>query len=142
SSLALKSFFGSATRAPLGNVNLTEFLSASPMQTIPSWDQTATPAGLLGFFHFTSSTTEGEALLIEARSRASVSPRQSRRALTIASISCEALLTCEIMPFRWTASSWFESDGAEMKPSSRTSPCDDYRHNQAVTPVSSRRPTS
>ena len=90
SSLALKSFFGSAIRAPLGKVNLTEFLSASPMQTIPSLDQTGTPAGLLGFFHFTSSTTEGDARLIEARSRASVSPRQSRSSLMIESISCEA----------------------------------------------------
>jgi hypothetical protein len=27
------------------------------------------------------------------------SPRQSRRSLMIESISCEALLTCEIMPF-------------------------------------------
>jgi len=99
SSLALKSFFGSAIRAPLGKVNLTEFLSASPMQTIPSRDQTGTPAGLLGFFHFTSSTTEGDDLLIEARSRASVSPRQSRSSLMIESISCEALLTYEIMPF-------------------------------------------
>ncbi len=73
------------------------------MQTIPSRDQTGTPAGLLGFFHLTSSTTEGDALLIEARSRASVSPRQSRSSLMIESISCEALLTCEIMPFRLTA---------------------------------------
>jgi len=74
SSLALKSFFGSAIRAPLGKVNLTEFLSASPMQTIPSRDQTGTPAGLLGFFHFTSSSTEEDARLIKARSSASVAP--------------------------------------------------------------------
>ena len=100
SSLVLKSFFRSAIRAPLGKVNLTAFLSASPTQTIPSWDQTGTPAGLLGFFHFTSSTTEGDALLIEARSRPSVSPRQSRSPLMIESISREALLICEIMPFR------------------------------------------
>src|SRR5260370_15973734 len=99
SSLALKSLFGSAIRAPLGKVNLTEFLSASPMQTIPSRDQTATPAGLLGFFHFTSSTTAEDALLIDARSRPSVSPRQSRSSLRIEAISCEAFVTCESMPF-------------------------------------------
>jgi hypothetical protein len=45
SSRALKSFFG---------------------QKIPSQDQTGTPAALLGSFHFTSSTTEGDAFLIEA----------------------------------------------------------------------------
>jgi hypothetical protein len=63
------------------------------MQTIPSWDQTGTPAGLLGFFHFTSSTTDGDAFLIDVRSLASVFPRQSGSLLTIESISCDALLT-------------------------------------------------
>ena len=93
SSLELKSFLGSATRAPFGNVNLTALFSASPTQTIPSWDQTGTPAGLLGFFHFTSSTTDGDAFLIDVRSLASVFPRQSGSLLTIESISCDALLT-------------------------------------------------
>src|SRR5207248_8932307 len=38
----LKSPFGSFSWAPFGNVSLTAFLRVSPMQTMPSWDQTAT----------------------------------------------------------------------------------------------------
>src|SRR6266566_6395801 len=57
----LKSRFGSCSWAPFGNVNLTAFLRASPMQTMPSWDQTGTPSGREGFFHFTSSITPGSA---------------------------------------------------------------------------------
>src|SRR5438270_12634945 len=41
----LKSPFGSFSWAPFGNVSLTAFLRASPMQTMPSWDQTGTPLG-------------------------------------------------------------------------------------------------
>src|SRR5579859_5549352 len=36
----LKSPFGSFNWAPFGNVSLTAFLRLSPMQTMPSWDQT------------------------------------------------------------------------------------------------------
>src|SRR5437879_8715891 len=50
----LKRPFGSFSWAPFGNVSLTAFLRASPMQTMPSWDQTGTPSGREGFFHFTS----------------------------------------------------------------------------------------
>src|SRR6266508_6653294 len=57
----LKSPFGSFSWAPFGNVSLTAFLRASPMQTMPSWDQTGTPSGREGFFHFTSSITPGSA---------------------------------------------------------------------------------
>src|SRR6184192_2840138 len=70
----LKSPFGSFSWAPFGNVSLTAFLRASPMQTMPSWDQTGTPSGREGFFHFTSSTTPGSASLIRVRSWASLSP--------------------------------------------------------------------
>src|SRR2546427_7846874 len=55
----LNSPFGSLSWAPFGNVSLTAFLRASPMQTMPSWDQTGTPSGREGFFHFTSSITPG-----------------------------------------------------------------------------------
>src|SRR5579864_2884374 len=89
----LKSFLGSLIRAPLGNVSLTAFLSASPMQIIPSWDQTGTPIGLLGFFHFTSSTKAGAAFLIKARRSDNFSPRQSSWFLIIASISWEGDLS-------------------------------------------------
>src|SRR5204863_7577862 len=41
----LNSPFGSLSWAPFGNVNLTAFLRTSPMQTMPSWDQTAPPRG-------------------------------------------------------------------------------------------------
>src|ERR1700719_661041 len=64
----LKSPFGSVSLAPFGKVSLTAFLRTSPMQTMPSCDQTATPSGREGFFHFTSSVTPGSAPLIRARS--------------------------------------------------------------------------
>src|SRR3989442_2948862 len=73
----LKSFSGSLMRAPLGNVSLTAFLSASPTQIIPSWDQTGTPIGLLGFFHFTSSTQAESAFLFHTLSSASYLHRHS-----------------------------------------------------------------
>src|SRR5581483_3762389 len=69
--------------------SLTAFLSGSPMQTIPSWDQTGTPDGLLGFFHLTSSTIWGSARLIRARRPARVLPLQPPTALILASISRE-----------------------------------------------------
>src|SRR5215210_8051704 len=43
---------GSSSDAPLGNVNLTAFLYASPVQMFPPCDQTGTA-------HFHSSTTSG-----------------------------------------------------------------------------------
>ena len=85
----LKSFFGSLIWAPLGNVSLTALLSVSPTQIIPSCDQTGTPIGLEGFFHFTSSIMSGSAFVIKARSCDSVLPRQSPAFLIIASICLE-----------------------------------------------------
>src|SRR5258708_11859571 len=86
----LKSPFGSFSRAPFGNVSLTAFLRASPMQTMPSWDQTGTPSGREGFFHFTSSITPGSAALIRARSWPSLSPLQPVVFRTMASICWDA----------------------------------------------------
>jgi len=83
----LKSFLGSLSSAPCGNVSRTAFLSISPMHTMPSLDHTGTPSGLDGFFHFTSSMTDGLALSTTWRSRASVSPRQSLAFLMMASTS-------------------------------------------------------
>src|SRR6184192_4159694 len=82
--------FGSLSWAPFGNVSLTAFLRASPMQMTPSWDQTGTPSGREGFFHFTSSITPGSAPLIRARSWPSLSPLQPAVFRTMASICWDA----------------------------------------------------
>src|ERR1700761_8596330 len=90
---ALNRPLGSFTAAPFGNVSRTTCLSISPMQTMPPEDHTDTPSGLEGFFHFTSSTMEGRAPTTTARSRDSVSPRQSPALAMMASISREASST-------------------------------------------------
>src|SRR5207237_2579340 len=81
SRLELKRPDGSSTEAPFANVIFTTFLYVSPVQMIPSCDQTGTPR------HFHSSTTSGSACLMRLRTRASVSPRQSLSSLILASIS-------------------------------------------------------
>src|SRR6266851_4334742 len=86
----LKSPFGSFSWAPFGNVRRTVFLRVSPMQTMPSWDQTGTPSGREGFFHLTSSITPGSAPLIRARSWPSLSPLQPVVFWTMASICWDA----------------------------------------------------
>src|SRR2546422_7409475 len=86
----LNSPFGSLSWAPFGNVSLTAFLRASPMQTMPSWDQTGTPWGREGFFHFTSSITPGSAPLMRARSWLSLSPLQPAVMRTMSSICWDA----------------------------------------------------
>src|SRR5258707_260193 len=91
---ALKSCVGSVSCAPFGKVNRTAFLSVSATQSMPAWDQTGTPSGFEGFFHFTSSTTPGSARLITARRCASVSLRQSPDFLMMSSICCETDLSC------------------------------------------------
>src|SRR5215471_6841240 len=61
---------------------------------MPSCDHTGTPR------HFHSSTTSGSACLNRARSRPSISPRQSPSSLILASISCEGvLLLCDPLFF-------------------------------------------
>src|SRR5262249_29505953 len=78
---------GSASDAPLAKVSFTAFLYVSPVQIIPACDHTGTPdIAFDGFLHFTSSITSGSACLMRSRTRASVSPRQSVRALILASI--------------------------------------------------------
>src|SRR6266568_5228903 len=89
----LKSLAGSFNRAPLGKVSLTALLRDSPMQIIPSCDQTGTPSGLEGFFHFTSSIASGSASLIKVRNFAKVAPRQSLAFLIMSSICWEGDLT-------------------------------------------------
>src|SRR2546421_3476626 len=83
SRLELKRPEGSSNEAPLAKVIFTTFLYVSPVQMIPSCDQTGTP------LHFHSSTTSGSACLMRIRTRASVSLRQSLSSLILASISLE-----------------------------------------------------
>src|SRR6059058_5448036 len=73
-----------------GIVSLTAFLRASPMQTMPSWDQTGTPSGREGFFHFTSSITPGSAPLMRARSWLSLLPLQPAVLRTMSSTCWDA----------------------------------------------------
>src|SRR4051812_20671904 len=83
SRLELKRPEGSSNEAPLAKVIFTTFLYVSPVQMIPSCSHTGTPR------HFHSSTTSGSACLMRARTRASVSPRQSLSSLILESISRE-----------------------------------------------------
>src|SRR5262249_44686081 len=88
SRLELKRPEGSSNAAPLAKVSFTTALYVSPVQMIPSCSHTGTPSiEFEGFLHFTSSTTSGSACLMIARTRASVSPRQSPNAAIFASIS-------------------------------------------------------
>ncbi len=81
---------GSSSEAPLAKVIFTTLLYVSPVQMIPACDQTGTPAMEFdGFRHLTSSITSGSACLMRARSRASVSPRQSSSSTILASMSWE-----------------------------------------------------
>src|ERR1700681_2234513 len=83
SRLELKSPEGSLSEAPLAKVSFTTLLYVSPVQIIPSRDQTGTPR------HFHSSTTSGTACLMSARTWESVLPLQSSSCLILASISRE-----------------------------------------------------
>src|SRR3954469_15501707 len=84
---------GSSSDAPLAKVIFTTFLYVSPVQMIPSCSHTGTPR------HFHSSTTSGSAALTAApagwapwpaaRSRRSVSPRQSPSSSIRASMSSD-----------------------------------------------------
>src|SRR5438874_3758610 len=89
SRLELKRREGSSNEAPLAKVIFTTFLYVSPVQMIPACDHTGAPPGFDGFLHFTSSTTSGSACLMSARTRSSVSLRQSLSSLILASISRE-----------------------------------------------------
>src|SRR5712672_719588 len=100
SRLELKRPDGSSNEAPLAKVNFTTALYVSPVQIIPSCDHTGVP------LHFHSSTTSGSACLMSARSRESISPRQSSSSLILASInsdgdpdSCGALFFTTSSPF-------------------------------------------
>src|SRR4051794_5471472 len=71
SRLELNSLAGSCNEAPLRKVSFTTDLYDSPVQMMPSCDQTGVP------IHFHSSTTSGSASLMSLRIWPSVFPRQS-----------------------------------------------------------------
>src|SRR5205823_15131423 len=64
-------------------------LYVSPVQMIPSCDQVGVP-GLVGFTHFTSSTTSGSACVMSLRILLKVSPRQSPSSAIRLSIRSDA----------------------------------------------------
>ena len=64
---------GSGSDAPFANVSFTTCWYDSPVQTMPSCDQTGVP------IHFHSSTTSGSTCRISFRTLARTSPRQSPR---------------------------------------------------------------
>src|SRR4051812_2527917 len=84
SRLELNKRFGSLSDAPLAKVSFTTLLYDSPVQMIPSCDQTGVP------IHFHSSTTSGSAALISLRILPSVFPRQSSRLAILSEMSFDA----------------------------------------------------
>src|SRR4029079_16804175 len=84
SRLELKSFEGSFNDAPLAKVSFTTDLYDSPVQMMPSCDQTGVP------IHFHSSTTSGSASLMSLRILPSVAPRQSPSSAIFFEMSCDA----------------------------------------------------
>src|SRR5436853_293123 len=66
SRLELKRRAGSFRDAPLANVSFTTLLYDSPVQMMPSCDQTGVP-GFVGLTHFHSSTTAASASLMSLR---------------------------------------------------------------------------
>src|SRR5499427_2412323 len=84
SRLELKSLAGSFKEAPLEKVSFTTDLYVSPVQMLPSCDQTGVP------IHFHSSTTSGSASLMSLRILPRVSPRQSPSAAILLEISSDA----------------------------------------------------
>src|SRR5437588_503405 len=89
SRLELKRRAGSFRDAPLAKVSFTTFLYDSPVQMMPSCDQTGVP-GLVGLTHFHSSTTSGSASLISLRILLRVSPRHSRSSAILSEMSSDA----------------------------------------------------
>src|ERR1700691_1363452 len=84
SRLELKRRAGSFSDAPLAKVSFTTFLYDSPVQMMPSWDQTGVP------IHFHSSTAFGSACLMSLRILLRVSPRQSPSSAILFDMSSDA----------------------------------------------------
>src|SRR5438270_3375183 len=88
SRLELKRRAGSFSDAPLANVSFTTLLYDSPVQMMPSCDQTGVP------IHFHSSTTSGSACVISVRIRLRVVPRQSPSSAILFEIRSDADRPC------------------------------------------------
>src|SRR5437870_8404634 len=89
SRLELKRRAGSLSDAPLAKVSFTTLLYDSPVQMMPSCDQTGVP-GVVGLTHFHSSTTSGSACLMSARILPRVFPRQSPSSAILFEMSSDA----------------------------------------------------
>src|SRR5438034_9905972 len=89
SRLELKRRPGSFRDAPLAKVSFTTSLYDSPVQMMPSCDQTGVP-GLVGLTHFHSSTTSGSACLMSVRILLRVFPRQSLSSAILLEMSSDA----------------------------------------------------
>src|ERR1700722_20395314 len=87
SRLELKRRAGSFRDAPLAKVSFTTFLYDSPVQMMPSCDQTGVP------IHFHSSTTSGTASLMSLRILPRASPRQSPSSAILFEMRSEAGLS-------------------------------------------------
>src|SRR5204863_4621433 len=94
SRLELKRRAGSFNDAPFANVSFTTLLYDSPVQMMPSCDQTGVP------IHFHSSTTSGSASLMSLRILPRVSPRQSPSSAILFEMSSAAVLRRAASPFR------------------------------------------
>src|ERR1700704_4792936 len=98
SRLELKRRAGSFRDAPLAKVSFTTFLYDSPVQMMPSCDQTGAPR------HFHSSTTSGSASLMSLRILPRVSPRQSPSSAILFEMSSDAdwpWLAPDFFMFSW-----------------------------------------
>src|SRR3546814_18566489 len=80
---------GSSSAAPLAKVSFTLSRYVSPVHRIPACSHVGTPIGFDDLRHLTASITCPSAAWISARTRASVSPRQSPSASLFASINRE-----------------------------------------------------
>src|SRR4029453_4336162 len=89
SRIELKKRAGSFSDAPFANVSFTTLLYDSPVQMMPSCDQTGVP-GLVGLTHFHSSTTSGSAFLMSVRILLRVFPRQSPSSEILFEMSSDA----------------------------------------------------
>src|SRR6266576_3948797 len=96
SRLELKSLAGSFKEAPLKNVSFTTDLYDSPVQMMPSCDQTGVP------IHFHSSTTSGSASLMSLRILPRAFPRQSPSSAILFEMSSDA-------DWPWLATDFFMS---------------------------------
>src|SRR5512144_2576847 len=108
SRLELKRCAGSFRDAPLAKVSFTTLLYDSPVQRMPSCDQTGVP------IHFHSSTTSGSASLMSLRILLRVFPRQSPSSAILFEMSSDA-------DWPWLAPGFFMFSSQKSSDRSRSS---------------------